>query len=460
MTNLSKKLETRHVNMIALGGSIGTGVFLASGYSVSIAGPGGAILGYTVMAIIVYFLMTSLGEMSVHTPSSGSFCDYSTKYVGPSFGFAMGYNYWLSWAITVAAEISAASLIMAYWFPHLNQLVFSMILFFGILFINFLSVRWYGESEYWLSFMKVALIITFIVVGSLALFHEPALGAHNLFISDGTFHKKWLGFISVFLFAGYAFQGTELIGVASGETKDPEVTIPKSVKMVFWRLTFFYVLSIAIISLLIPFTSKSLTYQDNVSMSPYTLIFGKYLSHYAGDIINFIILIALISAANASLYSSSRVLWYLGNQSHKTKWLTSVSNRSVPTKALLVTALVGSIVFLSSFIGNGKFFTCVVNIASISCFVAWFGIALSHYKFRKNYLPLNGGENILKFKAKFYPWAQIISMISLVFIIVAQFLIFDDSYSFIDKASVYMGILPFLLLYIFHKTYSSIQGVK
>lgn len=455
MTELAKKLEDKHVNMIALGGSIGTGIFLTSGYSISLGGPGGAVCGYIMMAVIVYFLMTSLGEMSVYRPSSGSFCDYSSQYVGKSFGFAMGYNYWLSWAITVAAEISAASLVVAYWFPHINHIIFSALFFFTILTVNLLAVNWYGESEYWLSFMKIALIIAFIIVGGISLFTKPALGAHNWSIGDAPFHRQWYGFFSAFLFIGYTFQGTELIGVASGETKNPDVAIPKSIKAVFWRLTLFYVISVIIISLIIPYTDKSLTYQNNVSMSPYTLVFRQYLSHYAGDVVNFIILVALLSAANASLYSSTRVLWYLSTQNKVTKSLTQISKRSVPLKALICTSLVGSLVFLSSFIGNGKFFTVIVNIASISCFVAWFGIALSHYRFRKDYLPKHGGITILKFKAKFYPYAQIISMVALIFIIAAQFLIFDQSDTLLDKISVYLGVTPFLVLYLIHKIFYS-----
>src|SRR3989338_1626793 len=142
--NLAQKLQTRHLNMIAIGGSIGTGIFLASGYSISIGGPGGALLAYSLMAIIVYFLMTSLAEMSVYKPSSGTFCEYSCLYVGESFGIAMGYNYWLHWAITIAAEISAASLIMSYWFPQVNGIIFSAF-FFAIFLCNFFSVRLFGE---------------------------------------------------------------------------------------------------------------------------------------------------------------------------------------------------------------------------------------------------------------------------------------------------------------------------
>jgi lysine-specific permease len=458
-TTLAQKLESRHLNMIALGGSIGTGIFLASGYSISVGGPGGAMLAYVLMALIVYFLMTSLGEMSVYRPSSGTFCDYSSLYVGQSFGFAMGYNYWINWAITIAAEIAAASLIMSYWFPEINGFIFSAIFFFLILFFNVFSVRIYGEVEYLLSFIKVAVIMVFIVLGGFAIFHQPHFGAQHWFIGDAPFHNSYYGFITVFLFAGFSFQGTELIGVASGETKNPEVNIPKSIRLVFWRLTIFYVISIAVISLLIPYTDHRLTYQDNVSMSPYTLIFSQYASHYAADIINFVILVAVLSAANASMYSSTRILWYLSRKEQAPKIFSRITKHGVPFLALLATAFIGSIVFVSSRVGNGALFSYLVQISSLCGFLAWFGIALSHYRFRKDYLPQAGGVQSLSYTAKFYPYAQIVSMLVIGFVIIAQVIpvINMANYHLRDLVITYSSVILFFILYIGHKYYIMVK---
>lgn len=450
---LSRDLQSRHLSMIAIGGAVGTGIFLASGYTVFIGGPGGALVAYTLMAIIVYFLMTSLAEMSVFKPSSGTFCDYSSAYVGQSFGTAMGYNYWLNWAITIAAEISAAALIMNYWFPQINGAMFSFIFFIAIFLCNIFSVRLFGEVEYVLSFTKVLVIIAFIILGLAMVWEQPQFGIQHWKIGDAPFHQGWYGFIAVFLFAGFSFQGTELIGVASGEAREPEKSIPKAIKYVFWRLTLFYVLSIAIITLLIPYTDPRLTYQDNIMTSPYTLIFSHYISNYAADFVNFIILIAVLSAANASMYSSTRILWYLGKTRQVPKIFGKVNSSAVPLMALLASALIGSLVFLSSFIGNGKLFTYLVQISSLSGFIAWFGIALSHYQFRRKVLPQIGGTNILHYKAKFYPYAQLISMIVLIFVIVAQFipLIKNTDYVFTDVLVIYSSVWMFLIFYLTHK---------
>ncbi|MCX8514595.1 MAG: Lysine-specific permease [Pseudomonadota bacterium] len=449
MATLKKALETRHVNMIALGGSIGTGIFLASGYSIATGGPGGALFSYILISIIVYFLMTSLGEMSVHCPSSGSLCDYGYQYVGESYGFAMGYNYWLSWAITVAAEISAASLIMAYWFPNVNSVIFSITFFILILLFNIFSVRLYGEVEYFMSFIKVAVIIVFIICGILIIISHPATVVTNFTSGDAPFHNGFLGIVTVFLFAGYSFQGTELIGVASGETKDPSVSIPKAVKLIFWRISLFYILSIFIISALFNYSDAKLL-NSQVLSSPYTLLFAKYIGRFAGDVINFIILIALLSAANASIYSSSRIMWFLGNRS-KNKVVSKLNKHGTPTNALLFTALFGCLAFLSSFIKNGILFTMLVNIASISCFVAWVGIAITHYKFRVKFVKQNNINLI--YKAKFYPYAQVISIIVLFIIILSQFLTFTDTMTIYEKISIYAGVLPFIIFYLWHKIF-------
>lgn len=451
MAHLEKKLEARHINMIAIGGSIGTGIFLASGYSIFVGGPGGALFAYALMAVVVYFLMTSLGEMSTYRPSSGSFCDYATQYVGKSFGFAMSYNYWFNWAITIAAEVSAAALVMSYWFPQVNPVYFSLAFFALVFFANIFSVKVYGEIEYWLSFVKVAVIIIFIVLGAASISQQPQFGVHNWQIGDAPFHHGWYGFISVFLFAGFSFQGTELVGVASGETKDPEKSIPRSIKLVFWRLTLFYVLSIGVISLLLPFNDPQLAQQNNITASPYTLIFLQIAGHYAANIMNFIILVALISAANASMYSSSRILWYMGQQGQTPAIFKNFNSHGVPIPALLITAVIGSLVFLSSLVGNGVFFNYVVQISSLCGFIAWFGIALSHYQFRRKILPQLGGTKILKYHAKFYPWAQIISMLVIIFVVFAQFITLGAHSGIIDFIMLYSSVILFILIYLLHK---------
>lgn len=452
---LLKRLESRHVNMIALGGSIGTGLFLVSGYSISVGGPGGVLLAYLCMSIIVYFLMTSLAEMSSFKPSTGSFCDYSTEYVGKSFGVAMGYNYWLSWASAIAVEVSAASQIIGYWFPHVNPFIFTGLFFTLIVMANLCVVRVYGEIEYGLSFIKVSAICLFIILGFFSVISTSHFGLHNWQIADAPFHNGMNGFIAVFLFVGLSFQGTELVGVASEETKNPAVTIPNAIKMVFWRLSLFYILSILIMTLLIPFNDPKLISQDNVLTSPFTLLFQSYIGKYAGDFVNFIILIAVVSAANASLYCSSRILWYLGKSGQASKVFNRVNKKGVPMVALLSTSLLGGIFLITSIFSNSLFFNYIVQISSLSGFLVWFGIALSHYKFRKNYLLQNNIDvSELKYRSRFFPFTTLLSLAVIVVIICGQVFIVDATKrDFSSLFITYFSLIIFLIVYFSHKLF-------
>ncbi|MCF6807264.1 amino acid permease [Thiotrichales bacterium 19S9-12] len=453
---LQRRLKTRHLNMIALGGSIGTGIFLASGYALHVAGPGGAILAYGLIAVMVYFLVTSLGEMATYRPTSGSFCEYSSLYVDPSFGLAMSYNYWFNWAITIAAEISAAVIIMKFWFPESSTLLLSVIFFFLVFVINLFSVRVYGETEYWMSFVKVAVIVLFIILCAFLIFKHDDMGLSNFTIDDGPFHHGFAGFVAVFLVAGFSFQGSELIGISAGETKNPTKSIPKAVRSVFWRLFLFYVLATLFISLLLPFNDPALAQQDSVESSPFTLVFQAYFGYgFATNFLNAVILLALISAANASMYASTRILWHMGNSNQVSKIFAKTTSYGLPIYALLATALVGSSIFLASFVGNGRFFAIIINVSSLCGFIAWFGIALSHYCFRKRYI--KGDTSKLVYKAKWFPYAPIFSMVFILFIIMGQSYDMTESYTLGEFLKQYGALVAFISIIVIHKLYRIIS---
>lgn len=253
---MKRSLKTRHLSMIALGGSIGTGLFVASGSAISTAGPGGALVAYLGIGLMVYFLMTSLGEMATYLPVTGSFATYARRFVDPAFGFAMGWNYWFNWAITLAVDISTVALVLKFWFPHVPAWVFSLSALLLIFLINALSVKSFGEAEYWMALIKVVTVIVFLAVGLLTIF--GILGGHATYLEnftkgDAPFVGGIPTILSVFVVAGFSFQGTELIGITAGETKDPEKSLPKAIKQVFWRILLFYILSIFVIACIIPY---------------------------------------------------------------------------------------------------------------------------------------------------------------------------------------------------------------
>ena len=229
------------MSMIAIGGSIGTGLFVASGATISQAGPGGALLAYCVIGLMVYFLMTSLGEMASHLPVSGSFATYGAKYVDEGFGFALGWNYWYNWAVTIAVDLVAAQLVMAYWFPGVNGLLWSAI-FLALMFgLNSLSSKGFGESEFWFAAIKVVTVLVFIGVGLLMVFGILTGGAPdglwgniaNFTAGDAPFAGGFAALIGVAMIVGFSFQGTELIGIAAGESENPAQNVPRAVRKVF-----------------------------------------------------------------------------------------------------------------------------------------------------------------------------------------------------------------------------------
>lgn len=455
---LQRNLKARHLIMIALGGSIGTGLFLASGSAIYEAGPGGAMLAYAIISLMVYFLMCSLGEMAAHSPTTGTFCEYSSRYVSADFGFAMGWNYWFNWAITIAAEIIAAALIMQYWFPYVPTIYWSILFFVLIFGLNLLAVKIYGETEYWLSFIKVAFVIIFIVVGILTIIGVTGVGGpvgfENWHIGDAPFHNGMLGFMAVFLIAGFSFQGTELVGVAAGEADNPRKSIPQAIKRTFWRLVIFYILAIGIISFLIPYTSDILiNTNSDIAISPFTIVFKNAGLTYAATIMNAVILIAILSACNASMFSATRIMWHLANTKQAPKVFRKINRQGIPINALLITALVGCLFFLTSFLDNGSVFIWLVNISSLAGFVAWFGIALSHYRFRRAYQKQGMNLKDLPYHAKWFPIAPIFAMLLITVIILGQEFsdIISGDITWQKFLATYIGFILFLALLIGYK---------
>jgi lysine-specific permease len=419
---LKRSLKSRHLTMISLGGTIGTGLFLASGGAIHTAGPGGVILAYLLIGIMVYFLMTSLAEMAAYMPVPGTFSTYATKFVDPSLGFALGWNYWYNWAITIAAELSAATIIMKYWFPHTPSLIWSAICLIIMFLLNYLSVKGFGEAEFWFSIIKVVTVIVFVITGFLMVFGimgNEAVGFKNFTIGDAPFHGGFMALLGIFMAAGFSFQGTELLGVAAGESENPEKSIPKAVRQVFWRILLFYVLAILVIGLLIPYTDKNLANSD-ITMSPFTIIFNKAGIAFAASVMNAIILTAVLSAGNSGMYASTRMLWDLARTGKAPKFLAKLNKNGVPVNALLITSLIGTVAFLASLFGDGVVYTWLLNASGMSGFIAWLGIAISHYRFRKAYVVQGRDLNDLPYKSKFFPFGPIFAFILCAAVVLGQ----------------------------------------
>ncbi|EEO9264360.1 TPA_asm: gamma-aminobutyrate permease [Listeria monocytogenes] len=423
---IRRDLKTRHLSMIAIGGSIGTGLFLASGNAIHTAGPGGALVAYIAIGIMVYFLMTSLGEMATYMPVSGSFSTYASRFVDPAFGFALGWNYWFNWAITLAVDISTAAIIVQFWLPNTPAWLWSAIFLILIFGLNALSVKAYGESEYWFSIIKVATVIIFLIVGVLTIvgiLGGEVIGFSNFTAGDAPFKGGFFAILGTFLIAGFSFQGTEMVGIAAGESATPETSVPKAIKQVFWRILLFYIFAIFIIGMIIPYTNPNLLSAEatDVAISPFTLVFEKAGLAFAASVMNAVILTSVLSAGNSGLYASTRMLWAMARDKKAPKFLGKVNRRGIPMAALIVTTIVGAMTFITTLSENGTvIYTWLLSASGLTGFIAWVGIAISHYRFRKAFIKQGHDLSELKYKAKFFPFGPILALILCILVIVGQ----------------------------------------
>ncbi|WIH48329.1 amino acid permease [Listeria monocytogenes] len=423
---IRRDLKTRHLSMIAIGGSIGTGLFLASGNAIHTAGPGGALVAYIAIGIMVYFLMTSLGEMATYMPVSGSFSTYASRFVDPAFGFALGWNYWFNWAITLAVDISTAAIIVQFWLPNTPAWLWSVIFLILIFGLNALSVKAYGESEYWFSIIKVATVIIFLIVGVLTIvgiLGGEVIGFSNFTAGDAPFKGGFFAILGTFLIAGFSFQGTEMVGIAAGESATPETSVPKAIKQVFWRILLFYIFAIFIIGMIIPYTNPNLLSAEatDVAISPFTLVFEKAGLAFAASVMNAVILTSVLSAGNSGLYASTRMLWAMARDKKAPKFLGKVNRRGIPMAALIVTTIVGAMTFITTLTENGTvIYTWLLSASGLTGFIAWVGIAISHYRFRKAFIKQGHDLSELKYKAKFFPFGPILALVLCILVIVGQ----------------------------------------
>ncbi|ACT01564.1 amino acid permease-associated region [Paenibacillus sp. JDR-2] len=452
---LRRGLKSRHMAMISLGGSIGTGLFLASGGAIHDAGPGGALLGYFIIGIMVYFLVTSLGEMATYMPVSGTFSTYATRFVDPSLGFALGWNYWYNWAITIAAELSAATLIIKFWLPNSPSFLWSALFLAIMVGLNLLSVKGYGESEYWFAMIKIVTVIVFIGIGLLmivGIWKGDAVGFSNFTAGDAPISGGWLAVLGICMAAGFSFQGTELVGIAAGESENPRENVPRAIRSVFWRILLFYILAIFIVGMLIPYSTDTLA-DDSVAASPFTIIFEKAGLSIAASVMNAVILSSVLSAGNSGMYASTRMLWVLAKEGKAPKIFARLNKRGIPVYALLATAAIGMLAFLASFFGDGQVYIWLLNASGMSGFIAWLGIAISHYRFRKAYVAQGRKIEDLPYRSLWYPFGPILAGVMCMIVIIGQsFSAFaDGKVDWTFMLASYIGIPFFLAIWLGYK---------
>ena len=413
---LKRAMSTRHLVMLSLGGAIGTGLFLGSGEVIAQTGPVAAIIAYILGGLIAYMVMLCLGELAVHMPVAGSFGAYAQKYIGPGTGYMISWVYWLTWTATLGTEFTAAALLMQEWFPHISMWIWTIIFAITIFALNLSSTRIFAESEFWLALVKVVTVVAFIILGLLAIFGlipfhgaESAPLFHNL-TAQGWFPQGLVPIFTTMLIVNFAFSGTELIGVAAGETKDPAVNVPKAINAAIWRLLIFFVGTIVVISALLPFQVAGLG-GESVSNSPFVTVFNYIGIPYADDIMRFVIITALLSAANSGLYAASRMMWSLSAQRQLPQVFSRLSSSGTPVIALVVTMFGAIPGLLSEHFAPETIFKNLLGIAAFTMVIVWMSICWSQFNFRRAWYKAGHSAKDLKFAAPLYPIVPILGFV-------------------------------------------------
>ncbi|WVO16921.1 hypothetical protein L204_104607 [Cryptococcus depauperatus] len=419
-----RQLKQRHMAMIALGGAIGTGLFVGSGAALATGGPVGLWLGYILMSTMVYSMMVALGEMAALYPVAGGFTHYATRFVDPSLGFAVGLNYWYSYAMTIPTELVAASIVISYWDSTTNAAVYITVCLIAVWVVNLFGARVYGETEFWFSSIKVITIVALIILGIVLMCgggpNHDAIGFRywrhpgafaQITIEKGTsvIGGRWgqfLAFWNVFVQAAFSFNGTEIIATTLGEAENPRKSVPRAIKRVFFRLLFFYVMGTFIISVLVPYTEPNLlSGSGNAAASPFVIAIKNAGIDALPSIINAVLLTAAWSAGNSDLYASSRTLYALALQNQVPRVFRKCTKQGLPIWCVVVTGLFGLLAYMNT--GGKKAevaFNWLYTLSAITCIITWWAILLSYLRFYYGLKKQGISRDDFPYKAPFQPW--------------------------------------------------------
>ena len=403
-----RSMKARHLVMLSLGGVIGTGLFFNTGYIISTTGAAGTLLAYLIGALVVWLVMQSLGELSVAMPETGAFHVYASRYLSPATGYTVAWLYWLTWTVALGSSLTAAGFCMQYWFPQTPVWLWCLVFCLTIFLLNVISARFFAEGEFWFSLIKVITILAFIILGGGAVFGliplrdgTPAPFFHNLTASGWLPHGA-LPILMPMVAVNFAFSGTELIGIAAGETENPQKVLPLAIRTTVARLIIFFIGTVLILAALIPME------QAGIVKSPFVLVFEKIGLPWAADIFNFVILTAILSAANSGLYASGRMLWSLSNEGTLPRCFARLTPRGIPLVALSVSMLGGLLALFSSIVAADTVYVALSAISGFAVVAVWLSICASHYAFRRQYQregkPLSG----LKYRAPWFPLTPIL----------------------------------------------------
>ncbi|KAG8878975.1 glyceraldehyde-3-phosphate dehydrogenase 1 [Tulasnella sp. 332] len=421
---LHRALGGRHLQMIALGGSIGTGLFIGSGGAFNSGGPGSVLIGFSLVGIMLFTVVNALGELACTFPIQGSFSIYATRFIHPSWGFAMGWNYALQWIVTLPTELSAAVLVIKYWDTSTSPAVWISLLLGWVFLVNMLGVRGYGEAEVVYSMIKVIAILGFIilaiVINAGGAPDHHYYGAHTWY-DPGAFNNGFKGFCSVFVTAAFAFSGTELVGLAAAETANPRKTLPTATKQVFWRVTFFYIVSLLLVGFLVPYNDPNLLNGSGAAASPFVIAIKNARIKALPSIFNAVILISVLSVGNSATFATSRTLTALAGYRQAPKFLMYVDREGRPLFSLLIVIVFGCLGYINLSSSSSTVFNWLLAIGGLSVLFTWASICFAHIRFRQAWKAQGHTVEELPFRAAFGVWGSWFGGLFNVLILVATF---------------------------------------
>lgn len=428
---LSRGLKNRHIQMIAIGGAIGVGLFYGSSGAISLAGPS-VLIAYAITGVAIYFMMRALGEMSVEEPVSGSYVSYGSRYIHPYMGFLLGWNAVLCMAAISTAEYNALGQYIQFWFPDIPIWVSALSVVAFLTAINVISVKIYGETEFWLSIVKVVTICLMIVMGALIIFFGAGcggkpIGLGNMVNNGGLFPNGMKGFLFSLILTAFAFGGVEFVGTTAGEADDVKKTIPKAIKSVFSRILIFYVGAIFIMLCLTPWNKLGTT------GSPFVNVFSLIGIPAAASVINFVVITAAVSSLNGAIYNASRFLYNLSLQGQAPKIFQKTTKKNVPFIPVIIVIAVQLFGVLMNVIIPASAFQIFASIMTFGLVAGWLAILFSELNFRKG--KINSGEDKnLSFKMPFWPYSNYFAIFFFTLVVVLM--------GFMDGTRITLVVAP------------------
>lgn len=412
---LQRGLKNRHIQLIALGGAVGTGLFLGIAQTIKMAGPS-VLLGYAIGGLIAFFIMRQLGEMVVEEPVAGSFSHFAYKYWGNFAGFASGWNYWVLYVLVAMAELSAVGIYVQYWWPDIPTWVSAAVFFVLINAINLANVKMYGELEFWFAIIKVVAIVGMIAFGGWLLMSGhggPEATITNLWAQGGFFPNGVVGLVMAMAVIMFSFGGLELVGITAAEADKPEESIPRATNQVIYRILIFYIGSLTVLLSLYPWGKVV------EGGSPFVMIFHALNSELVANILNIVVLTAALSVYNSCVYCNSRMLYGLAKQGNGPQSLQKVDRRGVPVVAIGISALATALCVLINYVLPGKAFELLMALVVSALVINWAMISLAHLKFRAS----KEREGVqTRFKALWFPFGNYLCLAFMAGILVIMYL--------------------------------------